>query len=115
MPESLSARDPHLKNKAAMPATEEQQQTTPATVIRDVVGDELAAMYVTVRHPLSEALLDGLAFVVIVDEHRTDGQSYVSELTAEIPRRTGTYHEIFVYSRDEQENLTLREGDVVEI
>ena len=98
-----------------MPATKEQKRVTPAGVIRDVVGDDLVAMYVTVRHPLSGAPLDGPALVVLVREHRTTGRSYVSELTAEISERAGTYHEVFVYGEDERDDLTLREEDVVEI
>jgi hypothetical protein len=98
-----------------MPLTEEQQRTTPASVIRDVVGAGLEKMYVTVRHPLAGTWLDGPALVVIVDEHRADGRSYVSEVTAEIPKRTGSYHEVFVYSADEQDDLTLRDEDLVEV
>lgn len=98
-----------------MPVTKEQRQATPTSVTREVVGDELVALYVTARHPLSGELLDDLALVVIINEHRTEGRSYVSELKEEIPRRTGVYHEVFVYSNEERDSLTLRDGDVLEI
>lgn len=98
-----------------MSVPKQQRQATPINVIEDVVGDGLVTIYVTIRHPLSGNRLDGPALVVIVDEHPTDGQSYVSELTAEIPERTGSYHEVFVYSQAERDNLTLRDGDIVEI
>ena len=98
-----------------MPVTKQQRQATPISVVEDVVGDGLVTIYVTTRHPLSGNHLDGPALVVIVDEHRTDPRSYVSELTAEIPQRTGAYHEVFVYSEEERDNLTLRDGDIVEM
>ena len=95
-----------------MPITQ-QQKATPISVIQDVVGEHLIALFVVSRHPLSGEILDGPALTVIVDAYREEGKSYVSELSGSIAARTGTYHEVFVYAADERDQLTL--DDTVEI
>lgn len=92
-----------------MPVTE-QQKATPVSVIKDVVGEHLTALYVVSRHPLSGQLLDSPALIVIVDKHRAEGKSYVSELSRTIADRTGTYHQVFVYAADERDQLALDEA-----
>lgn len=97
-------------------STVTKRRETAIRVVEEIVGDDLVAIYVSQRDPLSGELQDRPGLVVIVDRiEQTAGASLMTELESEIARRTGTYRYVFVHSRDEEEDLILPDEEVIEV
>lgn len=105
----------HPASTVAM-STVAKRRETAVSIIEDIVGDDLAAIYVSQRDPLSGEFQDRPGLVVIVDGiERTAGAGLMTELESEIADRTGTYRYVFVHSAGEEDELVLPKEEVIEV
>jgi hypothetical protein len=95
-----------------MPTTR-KKRVTPATVIEEVVGEDLAEAYVAQRNPMSGELQDRPLLVVLVEREETCNLK--TDIQAEIENQTGWYFPVRVYVADEKDNLVLPDEEVVPI
>jgi hypothetical protein len=97
-----------------MPTTKARRRVTPVSIIEEEVED-LETIFVTWRDPRSSQPWGGPMLAVLVRGDETAAREAVRGLSDRIAEETGTYYRVSGYSADEEEDLHLSGGEVVEV